>query len=208
MTPSTFDLSFRPDSYWSPDTLLRTPAANVKGTLRRRAIRDATDPETLGALLNEASDDERDALAREDPAFMGGEYLPDLEEGEVEIARVELLSVTRDVFSVRARPEGASIRYRIAGEYDGSFVFEPETSEAPLSLGELVALLDGARDPEWDGVREPGLVEGFWQAQVDYGTDTPEQAVRFATVTSEVYPMLADYYHARGRVWAAQRASN
>lgn len=208
MTPDTFDLSFRPDSYWDADALLRTPLANVKGTVRRQAIRDADDPETLEALLNEPTDEEREALSREDPAFMGGEYLPDLEGGEVEIARIELLSVTRDVFSLRARPDGQGIRYGFAGEYDGDIAFSPQASVEPLTLGELVSLLDGAHDPEWEGIREPGLLEGFWQAQVDYGSETPAQAVRFATARSEVYPMLADYYGARALVWAARRGSN
>ena len=207
MTSDAFDLTFRPASYWDADALLRTPLANVKGTLRRQAIRDADDPELLGHLLNDPSDDERQALGRLHPAFMGGEYLPDAEEGEVEIARVELRSVTGDVFSVRARPEGSHIRYRIVDEYGSAFEFEPDASEAPLTLGQLVALLDTASDPEWDGVREPGLLEGFWQAQIDYGGNAPEEAVRFATVTSELSPMLADYYLARARAWVAERSS-
>lgn len=37
------------------------------------------------------------------PSWMGGEYLPDSEPGEVEIARIVLQSTTMDVFSIRAR---------------------------------------------------------------------------------------------------------
>ena len=39
------------------------------------------------------------------PMFMGGNYLPDAEEGEVEIARIEISSTTRDVTCVFAKPE-------------------------------------------------------------------------------------------------------
>jgi hypothetical protein len=37
---------------------------------------------------------------------MGGEYLPDYEEGDVEIARIELESTTADVISIRVKKEG------------------------------------------------------------------------------------------------------
>ena len=52
------------------------------------------------------------------PSWMGGEYLPDLEGREVEIARVVLASVTMDVFSLRARllPDGG-YGYRMVDEY-------------------------------------------------------------------------------------------
>lgn len=110
------------------------------------------------------------------------------------------------MFSLRARPEGSHIRYRIVDEYESAFTFELEISDAPLSLGEFVALLDTAHDPEWEGVREPGLLEGFWQAQIDHGSDTPAEAVRLATASSEIYPMLADYNRTRAHKWAAERS--
>ena len=37
------------------------------------------------------------------PAFMGGEYLPQFGQNEIEIARIVLASVTQDVISIRAR---------------------------------------------------------------------------------------------------------
>lgn len=43
------------------------------------------------------------------PAFMVGEYLTELDLHEVEIARIEMASVTGDVISIRARPTGNSI---------------------------------------------------------------------------------------------------
>ena len=200
-----FDLSFRP-LYWDVDGLLRAPTANIGGTLRRQAVQDVDDPDTLGALLAAPSDDERESLGRVHPAYMEGEYLPETEPGAVEIARVTLRSVTGDVFSVRATPNGARVSYDIAHEYEGELEFEPTSSDEPLTLGELISLIDGAEDPEWNGVRLPGLVEAFWQAQVDYDPSaTPETAVRFATAESEFYPMLGDYYRARAHAWLAER---
>ena len=60
------------------------------------------------------------------PSFMGGEYLPDADDGEVEIARVALRSVMADVMSVRACLEEDGIRYRIVDEYQNDITCEPE----------------------------------------------------------------------------------
>ena len=42
---------------------------------------------------------------------MGGEYLPPLEDDEIEIAQYVYASVTQDVTSIRARRCGKRIRY-------------------------------------------------------------------------------------------------
>jgi len=73
------------------------------------------------------------------PRYMGGEYLPDQEEGEVEIARIEIASTTGDVTSVYARRDGIEILYRIVDEYEGDTLsgHTERTSTEPLTLGEL-----------------------------------------------------------------------
>ena len=67
--------------------------------------------------------------------FMGGEYLPKLEKGEVEIARISLRSVTADQISARARRIGAQIEYAIVDEYGDSSVItyrvQPRTWAMP-----------------------------------------------------------------------------
>ena len=69
-------------------------------------------------LLNGSLDDEsRQRLGHVHPHFIGGEYLPSYGRQEVEIARIELASTTSDVISLRARPAGSRIRYRIVDEY-------------------------------------------------------------------------------------------
>jgi hypothetical protein len=70
---------------------------------------------------------------------MGGEYLTNQDEGEVEIARIEIASTTADVTSVYARRDGTKIHYRVVDEYRGetlSGATERESIE-PLTLGEL-----------------------------------------------------------------------
>jgi hypothetical protein len=60
---------------------------------------------------------------------MGGEYLPDYEQGEVEIARLVLASTTQDVYSVRARWVGSVLRYHIVDEYETDWYLTRETFE-------------------------------------------------------------------------------
>ena len=77
---------------------------------------------------------------------MGGEYLPDYAEGEVEIARIELESTTADVISIRVKKEGERIAYLIVDEYETEFNILPTHSDKPLTLSELVRLIDGAME--------------------------------------------------------------
>ncbi len=144
------DYGFRPAAYWNHDSdPLAAILRNVKGTNRRRMIRDFWENgqfEELeeGLLGDELSDDTRHILGLVHPSFMGGEYLPDCLPFETEIARIELESTTADVISIRARPidGGKRIGYRIVDEYDTDFFIRPEESTQPLSLEELIGLID------------------------------------------------------------------
>src|SRR4051812_5363179 len=68
------------------------------------------------------------------PAFLGGAFLDDALPGEVEIARIELRSTTADVMSVRARPAGDGIAYRIVDEYEDEWRIPRDESAQPLTL--------------------------------------------------------------------------
>jgi hypothetical protein len=71
--------------------------------------------------------------------FMGGNYLPDTEEGEVEIGRIAIASTTYDVTSVYARPDHSVIRYRVVDEYGGDTLTGSTevASDKPLTLGQF-----------------------------------------------------------------------
>ena len=74
-----------------------------------------------------------------------GEDLPDLMPGEVEIARIRYpLNVHQEAVSVRARADGDVIRYRVVDEYGYDIKIKPDASRLPLTLAELIALLDSA----------------------------------------------------------------
>ena len=63
-----------------------------------------------------------------------GEYLPNKEDGEVEIVFVETASTTGDVMSLRAKPDKKGIRYRMVDEYEQAYDLPFLTSAGPLSF--------------------------------------------------------------------------
>lgn len=92
------------------------------------------------------SGEERQALGRIHPAFMGGEYLPSLMENEVMVARVTIASTTQDLTCVYARHGKSRIYYRVVDEYGGDSLRgrATRTSTRPLTLGALMSFFIGA----------------------------------------------------------------
>lgn len=108
-----WDREARPRSYWlqSAEKYLES---RPKGTVRRSLLAGARGAGEDPAWLSQASlsGPERAAWGGIDPAMMGGEYLPDLDPNEVEIARIEMGSTTADVISLRAkRTRSGSIQH-------------------------------------------------------------------------------------------------
>src|SRR5438552_16445875 len=145
------DLEYRPRSYfWASDMKVALPSSIV-GETRRQMVRalldwDAPMPDGLdAAVLDKAM---LEAWGQMHPSHMGGEYLPPLRKGEVEIARISLHSVTADQISVRARRLGRGIGYCVVDEYPetSTYVCHPASSVSPLTLGELIALMESASD--------------------------------------------------------------
>lgn len=124
-------LSFRPTSYFWPMGLEKHLLARVKGAERKAALQriiDARRFEDRPDFLAQSSLSESDRLAigRIHPAFMGGEYLPDMKTEEVEIARIEIESTTHDVTSVYARRGKSHIPYRVmdkTGSYSSAILW-------------------------------------------------------------------------------------
>jgi hypothetical protein len=132
---------------------------------------------------------------------MGGEYLPDYDAGEVEIARIVLASVTRDVYSVRALWVGEELRHRLVDEYETDWHLTREASARPLSMGELIELIDRATfsGNSWEDLTD-ALRDG---ARGDDGD--PADSANFVSVTSELYPQLGCYYAAKAVAWLEAR---
>src|SRR6202049_4952696 len=78
----------------------------VAAETRRQLVRELVEagrpiPDGLDAAV--LDEEMRQAWGRVHPSHMGGEFLPPVRNGEVEIARISLASVTADQISVRAR---------------------------------------------------------------------------------------------------------
>jgi hypothetical protein len=209
---AAIDYNFRPESYWTPArNPLEAALRNVKGRNRRQMITDYYEAGKLEQLHENLIADTLDEQSRKNlglihPTFMGGEYLPNYGRSEVEIARIELQSTTNDVISLRARPVGSRIKYRLIDEYSSQFRLPQQTSSRPFSLGELIGFLDSV---EQDEVSEPswnkfGFVLSSNQCNLDCGGDL-EDLLDFTRVESDHYPDLASHYAEAIEEWYQAR---
>lgn len=195
------DLAYRPSSYFWPLDLETHLLARIKGAERRamlKAMIDAGRTDEIPHYLAESAldDDERQAIGRWHPAFLGGEYLPDMGREEVIIARITIASVTQDVTCVYARRGKRRIHYRVVDEYEGGTLSarSRRTSLRPLTLGQLETFFNGA----WP------LLSVLERNFADTGYDI-DQILRFVVeVDSQFYPDLDALYEHRVRVWAAK----
>jgi hypothetical protein len=192
-----YELGFRPDSYWGPQGLEAHYGARAKGELRRKAGLALLGEGIVdkGVLTSSLPNDERSAVGRVHPWFMGGEYLPDYLSNEVEIARVTMESTTMDVISMRARRTKHRIKYRIVDEYedmsDEQYVVKPSTSVRPLTLKKIIDninlndLIDGPREGNYEG--------GYYCG--------PDEIFDFCTVSSVFYPELGRWFDDANEEW-------
>jgi len=196
------DYTQRPTSYWDDPDALTAVLRNVTGSRRRALIRQSwhagnleeLDPDLMTDVLDPGL---RTVLGKIHPAFLSGEFLPPYQPMEREIARIELRSATGDVVSVRAKPAADRIRYRIVDEYDTRYAPGRASSREPLSLLELVALLDRSRHPAIAGP----LPLAFNELN---HTDLNRRAelLHFTRVISDLYPQLEAHYRQVFREWA------
>jgi hypothetical protein len=135
------NLEFRPPERLFPMTAEKLLLSRVKGTWRRDILAMAVEEDRLTEVdpfFTRVSLDNEDRRARGavHPAFMGGEYLPDFHNDEIEVARLELASVTGDVISVRLRRDRDGYHYRVTDEYDGDCLAKEHrlSTDAPLTL--------------------------------------------------------------------------
>ena len=196
------DYAFRPESYTDAGNPLQAILKNVQGARRRRIIHDyfaagRLEELTDAILLDVLSDDQRAWLEAIHPSFMGGEYLPPYRAGEVEIARIELQSTTADVISVRAQPANIRMVYSICDEYDSTFTVLPASSVCPLTLAELIGMIDNA------GFRE-SLGIDYTVRNYEGGTRTAERLEllkTFTRVESIFYPQITLHYRRLVQSW-------
>ena len=215
------ELKWRPESYTEFDDPVALVLNGIRGQMRREMARDMLIAEgehrefidtQLGpiqaGILEERADERfiHTMSAFESPIWMGGEYLPDVDSSEVEIARIVLRSTLMDVISIRARWRWGRYHYRIVDEHEMTYNLSRKSSNKPLTLGQLIDLLWKSYCEGWD-YNPYGMVEGFWEDQRVYGCPAfLEDCVNFAYVESDFYPRLSDWYDQRGKEWIAEQA--
>jgi hypothetical protein len=204
-----WDFDFRPKSYWVRSAENHVLSL-IPGEVRREIARAALAAGGLDALTGTSAtltEEERRAWSGIHPAFMGGEFLPPIDQNQIEVARIALNSVTGDVISLRARRgRGDRIRYEFVDEYpeeERAYSFSPATSPRPLSFGEVVRLLEEATVSGTEPAYE-NLLTGGIELNLAEGADLLEM-VRFVRVTSTYYPQLEAYFEARFEAWGAQK---
>lgn len=139
----------RPD-YFAPapsaeDVVLRRIKGNYRCQMISKSIRDeglASIPELWSA--HDIPESFKEVLtSTAGPRARGGEDLPDLAEGEVEIARLSLVdSVHGEVTSLRAKrdPKDGTILLSMVDEYEMEFKLPTSKLSIPLTAEEVLAL--------------------------------------------------------------------
>ena len=145
------------DYFASIDDPAEAALRRIKGNSRRSIVAREIEVEGFEnvspeVLEHSISEELKNVLGSRHPQARGGEDLPDLNEGEVEIARLTLAnSVHGEVTSLRARPgENDSICYRMVDEYETEFGLPMESCKAPLSRSEVLAMFDDAEPSPTD----------------------------------------------------------
>jgi hypothetical protein len=218
--PETPDFEFRPLHYNDFPDPVSAVVAGVHGSRRREMIRDVMASEgaradqvrdMLGDLnphLMEAKAHPAfvDWMSRLDTRWIGGEELPPDEPGEVEIARITLENSLREVTAIRARRDAQEeiYRYRIVDDHsEHEYHPDPATSDQPLSLRELVRMLDTSTFGD-SGRTLAEEIRHQWELGYQRHDDL-EDAARYVQVTSELYPELERTMTLRWEQWLEGR---
>ena len=182
--PKKYDLDFRPDYFGSTAADQKTDGSGGGGT---GATRNG-EAETYSAVRSRS--------------LYGDYFLPHQEETEVEIARIELESWTCDIISVRAQSRGGKIFYSIVDEYEDlySWSCKPEMSDQPLTMAELIVLMKTTDST----LCHPGIVFGCLEFKHE-NDEEAEDLRYFASVSSEYYPELHDWYEDAMEEWCEAR---
>ena len=174
-----FDLGFRPTTYFAPTDLTKHQILQIKDEFVRTHLLHLYEAQKIEEIeeVLKSHQENGDQYGAIHPAFMGGQYLPDLAENELEIARLMIRSVTYDITAIYARFDNGKIHYRMADEYEGETLVEPSSlvSDKPLSLGEmrdffltsysLIECLEW-NDFLWEGNKSEAL--DFFEASSDF----------------------------------------
>ena len=209
-----FDMDFRPHSYWGPQELETNLLSKIKGQERRRIVKKMIkdgDIKDNAMVKEKLTEWERNLISKLHPVYMGGEFLPDTKNNEVEIARVIMKSTTQDIISIRAKKRKKDIVYSVEDEYNSEeegfgYKLIQKTSKKPFSFREFINFLDKCFFSGGGGA--VGIVGGarddnyfnFGDSDVD-----PEEHWDFETAESQFYDQLEEWYNIQNWIWLIKR---
>jgi hypothetical protein len=207
-------MNYSPESYRNLPLIEEFIINNVKGEARRQEIRRVIMEEGIDGIdFNQAkfklTDDELTTWGKLHPANMGGEYLPDLERHEYEIARIVQDTTTQDVISIRAKYSingtAEQIIYRICDEYESEFKWSdkvPRVTKKPMAMKDLILMINSAYrvSDECCDIRTGGLVFADREYHCEKGISIKECA-QHSQVTSQYYPDLSMWYKSEASEW-------
>ena len=105
----------------------------------------------------------KEMLGSTHPRYRGGEDLEDLEPGEVEIARVQLLnSVHGEVTSLRAHRTGELIELRMVDEWDTEFTLPYTVIDRPFTAAGLAKFLSDCHPSPLESSCKLGVDSWFY----------------------------------------------
>ena len=138
------DLNYRPSSYFWANQMGVQLSSQIQGAQRKKLYEEFVKNDLIGDIDEILSKPvltnlERSFIGKIHPSFMGGEYLPEKINREVEIARITINSTTQDVTSVYASLRDGEIYYRVVDEYEGGTLSEhyEYSTKIPMTLQEV-----------------------------------------------------------------------
>ena len=202
-----FNSDYRPNSYWGPQLLETAILSKIKGQERKEMVSKylkSNDLSAMSYLTDESLPEEiRKSYGQIHPNFMGGEYLPDTKDNEVEIARVVLKSTTQDVYSFRAKKLKNKIKYSIHDEYENTFDLAIKTSAKPLTFSQIVKLIEFSTVNEIQDF--PNVYGGAREHQYhNYYNDL--HLWDFETVHSDFYRELEEWFDIQNYIWLIEKS--
>ena len=202
------DLSFRPVSYSADERTANKMIARLSGVERRDAVRNMlrSKPYRQWAALMA-----REELTEDEAVWAGIKRqtgpIPTYLGTAIEIVRIGINSTLGDEVLIYAVVSDESYEYIIRSsmeEEGGKIVQSFDKSDLPLTLGELVELIDRSFHAG-DVYAEGGLMIGNWESGLEAGA---EAAIDFVSIDSPYYPTLADYYQAVATRWVSDHTNS
>ena len=148
-----------------PDYFIEAPSGEgallrrIKGNFRRAMVGRSLLTDGLASIpepwrAHAISEQLKDVLtSKAGPQARGGEDLPDLDQGEIEIARLTLVdSVHGEVTSLRAKrdPEDSSILLSMVDEYETEFQLPTRKGSVSLTAEEVLVVFRDAEPTPTD----------------------------------------------------------